>query len=268
MNILQLRIEDIDAGRRLRPVDADYVHLIAASMAEHGQMTPIEVMASPGGKPRPYTLVAGAHRLAAAVQAGLPTIQAMVFEGSELEAELREIDENLIRHELKELDRSVFLARRKEVYERLHPQTKRGGDRRSDQVGSVANLIVRFTASAAERLALSESSISRAIRRYTNLAPDVREQIAPLWIADHGAQLDVLAKLKPEMQREVALIFVRFPGVRSVGEALAQVEGREPEQVDPDEAQFDQFARLWRRMGAASRGRAAKIVQAWAEKQP
>jgi ParB family transcriptional regulator, chromosome partitioning protein len=41
---------------------------------------------------------------------------------------LREIDENLVRTDLNLLERAEHLLRRKELYERLHPETRKGGN--------------------------------------------------------------------------------------------------------------------------------------------
>jgi hypothetical protein len=43
------------------------------------------------------------------------------------EAELAEIDENLIRAELSPAERALHIGKRKELYEKVHPETKTGG---------------------------------------------------------------------------------------------------------------------------------------------
>ena len=49
-----------------------------------------------------------------------------MFSLSDLEAELAEIDENLERCPLNDLEYSQHLDRRKTIYEELHPETKQG----------------------------------------------------------------------------------------------------------------------------------------------
>jgi len=74
--LYSVALNTIDVGERLRPVDPDYVALLAASMAERGQDTPIVISAgSPDGNHR---LIAGAHRLAAAQSLGWEEIEALV----------------------------------------------------------------------------------------------------------------------------------------------------------------------------------------------
>ena len=139
MNIAAIPLDQIDLGDRLRAIDEEYAQLIAASMAEDGQRTPVEVRA-PDEAGR-YRLIAGGHRVRAAQIAGLTEMQAVVLKVSELDAQRLEIEENLCRHELTELDRSTFLARWKEVYEALNEAAKHGKGRSkstSRQVGDLS----------------------------------------------------------------------------------------------------------------------------------
>lgn len=123
--VLSIPLDLIDVGERLRAVDRDYVSLIAESLAERGLDTPIIVTAA--GADGRHALIAGGHRVAAASLAGWTEIPAKVVEADELQARLIEIDENLIRRELSALDRAVFLAERKRIYEAMHPATRPGG---------------------------------------------------------------------------------------------------------------------------------------------
>jgi hypothetical protein len=59
---------------------------------------------------------------------------------------------------------------RKAIYEELHPETKHGGDRKSDQV---ANSGTRFTADTADGTGKSERSIQIAAARGEALGDDL-----------------------------------------------------------------------------------------------
>ncbi|MFN8992815.1 MAG: ParB N-terminal domain-containing protein, partial [Pseudomonadota bacterium] len=110
----QIHVED-----RLRSVNPDHAALIAESFRANGQMTPIELRRQLGdGK---LFLVAGAHRLEAAKLAEMGEIAAIVTDFGRDQARLREIDENLCRRDLTELDRATFLAERKVVWAKLNP---------------------------------------------------------------------------------------------------------------------------------------------------
>src|SRR5215813_2518015 len=74
-----------------------------------------------------YRLIAGWRRYNACMRLGWSKIPAVVRTMDDLHAELATIDENLVRQELTVLERCEQLARRKEIYEALHPETKHGG---------------------------------------------------------------------------------------------------------------------------------------------
>ena len=249
MNTLRIPLEEIEVGERLREVDPDQAQFMATSIILHGQMTPIEVRPNPG-RPQPWVLVVGGHRMAALELAGLPHATATVFEGTALEARLREIDENLVRHELTVLDRSTFLAQRKALYEQIHPETQHGMGR-WDQVAKLATL--RFTADAQERLGLSERVVQRSVTLHERLLPEVRRRLTGTWLANHGSQLEALSKAPgDEQQQAIALMFgeitVGSTRPSCVADALATVRGEAAEVGDPVDAAFNAFLRAWKRM--------------------
>jgi uncharacterized ParB-like nuclease family protein len=84
--IIAIPLTQIDVGPRLRPVDPAWVELLAASLAERGQDTPITVR--PAEEAGRYMLVAGGHRVAAAEVAGLEALDAFVTEATDDEATL------------------------------------------------------------------------------------------------------------------------------------------------------------------------------------
>ena len=254
MNIIAIPLDRIDLGDRLRAVDEEYAQLIAASMQEDGQRTPVEVRAAEGGGK--FRLIAGGHRFRAAEIAGLTELQAVVLKVSDLDAQRLEIEENLCRHELTELDRSTFLARWKEVYEALNEAAKHGKGRSkatSRQVGDLSDRrIERFTAVASERLRLSERVIQRATNRYRKIAPDVRARISGTWLSANGAELDLLAKMRPDVQRKVVGL-MEARGAKGLAHLRDEVMGIRSPVPDADQAQFDALVKAWRRAGAKAR---------------
>ena len=88
-------------------------------------------------------------------------------------AELAEIDENLCRSNLSPAQEAQAIARRKAIYEELHPETKHGGDRKSDQVDNLATRSDRFTAATSDATGKSERDIRRAAARGEALGDDL-----------------------------------------------------------------------------------------------
>lgn len=254
LSVVSIPLADIDVGERLRGIDDDAAAVIAASMQEQGQRTPIEVRKV--GKR--YRLIAGAHRMRALTLAGIDTAFAVVVKADDLEAQLLEIDENICRRELSELDKATFLAKRKEVYEALHPETKHGGDRKSDQVDSLVHLIPSFTEATAQKLGLDARSVRRSVHRYTSIVPDVREKIAGTWLANNGAQLDALSRETPEFQRQIADFAVQWSGVKNVSEILRQIRNQ-PRKKPP--TTYDKLVALWNRADDATKLRFQEFLQ-------
>jgi ParB family transcriptional regulator, chromosome partitioning protein len=252
--VLSIPLDQIEVGERLRAVDADYVALIAESLADRGLDTPIIVTGA--GADGRHRLIAGGHRVAAARQAGWTEIAAKVVEADELQAKLIEIDENLVRRELSALDRAVFLAERKRIYEALNPETAHGKAKKSkgsEKSTSLSTFADRFSKATAAKLGVDERTIQRAVARAA-IRPDVRAMIAGLPIADSGAELDKLAALSPDLQFEVAR---RLGGeTRTIATALVAINGapRTDNRAQADK-QYAALLSAWRKAGKAARRR-------------
>lgn len=254
-DVQSIKLADIIVTDRLRAVDEDHALLLAANMKAEGLNVPIEVRPAPK-KPGRFILIAGGHRHRGATLLGWDTIDAIVIEVSADQARLREIDENLYRVGLTELDRAVFLAEKKRLYEKLNPAAKNGGDRKSDQFAIFGDLIPRFSQEACERLGMSERTLQRTLARAA-LPADVRARIAGTPMADKGSDLDALLKLPPE-QRMPALDLLFGAAVdapRTIAEAAQRLSGARPAAPSEDDAHLDALMKAWRRAGASARKR-------------
>ncbi|MCW8305591.1 ParB N-terminal domain-containing protein [Acidiphilium sp. PA] len=112
--VLTVPMSQIEVSDRLRIVDQAEVQKLAVSISKTKQISPVEVRAIAPGQ---YRLVAGAYRIAAIKSLGQTQVRAVLFEGNDDEARLREIDENLYRQELSPFDQAEFLAERRIVWE-------------------------------------------------------------------------------------------------------------------------------------------------------
>lgn len=244
-------VADIDYGMRLRAVDPAHAALIAENIRQTGRLrSPVEVRKVKARKgQRPYCLIAGGHRLWAVGDIlGWREVEAFVFECSDDEAKLAEVDENLVRHELNPLDRAVFLAERKDIWERLHPETKAGIAGGKARQGA-ATEIISFARDTAERCGITERTVQLAVSIARDLAPEARRRLAGTAFARKQSELLALAKLAPEHQlRVLDLLLAEEPAARSVEAARRLVLNIR----DRDDADEKDLARLLRAWGDAS----------------
>lgn len=197
--VATLAVADIEIPprrRELRSVDD-----LAESIATLGLLNPITVTPQDNG----YRLVAGFHRIEACKSIGWETIPAIVRDLSEIDAELAEIDENLIRNELSTLERAEHLARRKQLYESKYPEARRGGNYGNQHTGGKQRLndIVSFSQDTSSRTGQSERSIQRDVRIADHIPDDVRDALRQTPIADRKVDLLELAGMEPSEQREI-----------------------------------------------------------------
>ena len=197
---MQINIENIQVNPGRREALPDAVRELADSISAVGLLNPITV-------DRDYTLIAGLHRLEAAKLLGWGEIECNVSSLEGLRAELAEIDENFVRADLETLEFGKLLLRRKEIYEMLHPQTKHGGDRKSQKIKSskcAFDPAPSFVDDTAEKLGVHRSTIKRQIQIAKNLTPETKEIIQDTGCKVKQKDLLKLSHMEPEQQERAA----------------------------------------------------------------
>lgn len=190
------RITDITINHR-RPVARATVAQLCDSIQQVGLLNPITVTEC-------GVLVAGLHRLEACRELGWAEIKCNVIR--EDEAELAEIDENLIRNELNTMERGELLARRKAIYEERNPETKAGtaGANASNaaQGREHASEIISFATDTAAKTGLSPRSVQQEVQIANKITPEVKDAIRETPLADKKTELLRLARMEPAQQMQ------------------------------------------------------------------
>lgn len=182
---------------------------MAESIKQIGLLHPITVKCDEKDQTTIYTLVAGAHRLEAFKLLGKESIEAKIIMKDDLQTELIEIDENLIRNEMGYLLRSDTLARKKEIYEKLYPETRVGGDRGNQYTGGKTQELrsdkPSFVEDTASKTGLSKRTIETEIQISKNVIPEAKPVLEEQKIPKTEAIK--LSREEPEVQKKIIPIF-------------------------------------------------------------
>jgi len=217
---MELKISDVIVGNRKRKLNESKVQSLAESFSSIGQLQPITVSEGDYGT---YRLIAGLHRLEAAKAIGWEKIQAAVFEGGEIETELAEIDENLMRNDLTVLEQGEHLARRQELI-----GFKQGDNRFTTGRGETVSPL-KTTLEIAKDIGLTERSAQHRMQVARNIVPEVKDAIRDTEIANSTTQLLELARLAPEKQVEVAKSIT--DGAVSIADAFKNINKEKRERM-------------------------------------
>ncbi len=229
MEVRYCGVHDVQIGDRLRSLDPEKVATLAESMDAIGLQQPISVWSD---SMETLELVAGLHRLEAARKLGWEDIDCIFVNLDEIDRQLWEIDENLMRAELTAMERAQHTAKRAEVVKQKaelmiklninSDEPKKRGPKDKGQK--------KFVADTAKATGRSEMSVRRDKSRGENIAKDVQKEIAGTDIEDSGVQLDALAKAPPDEQRE-AVRAVNLGHAKDVREVLPGAEEKDRERV-------------------------------------
>ncbi len=206
-------------ARRLRE---DKVAELAGSIRLVGQIEPILIT-------RDGRLVAGLHRLRAHEVLGLPTVRAEMVQVDPLQAELIEIDENLMRADLTVFEQAQHLQRREEILASLGLRAQRGDNQHS--AGGDAASPPLTTADLAAQMGISERSAQKRLQIARGITPEAAEIIAGLDPSEHALpdsteDLRRLVRMEQARQVEVARR-IASGAARDVRHARMQIEAEE-----------------------------------------
>lgn len=204
MEIRVIKISDIKISDRNRKFNADKANELAKSIEKIGLLQPIVIDNN-------YNLIVGLHRLEACARIlGWEDIPCQIVYFDELNSEIAEIDENLIRADLLVLERADLLARRQEIYELSHPETKAGVSQAlamhrhlGHNVTEFISATPAFAKNIAGRANVSERKIRQEIQISKNILPEIKNIIGNTNLADSKVDLINLCRLEGNIQKEV-----------------------------------------------------------------
>ncbi|WP_313350499.1 ParB/RepB/Spo0J family partition protein [Paracoccus sp. (in: a-proteobacteria)] len=255
--------DSIVAEGRLRPVSEAGVQAILGSIEELGQIvTPLVVRQRRDKNGVAYELLDGAHRLEAARRLGLETVPVRVFECTNDQARLLEIDGNLAGAELNPLDTAVFLASRKAVYERLHPETKAaaGAALAAKRWDATEPSSAAFATVTAEKFGMTERQVRKIVAAGSRLGPDeiakLRSAPKPVTLKD----LQVIAKIGNAVERYDVVHLLEAGSAKSAADArlkwkISQPDYEGPAPVCAEDAEFADLINRFDRSSMAAKRR-------------
>jgi len=116
--VQMVKVADVRVPKdRREAISEEVVADLVESIGAIGLLHPITISES-------KQLIAGLHRLEATRRAGRDEIPAIVKSLTAIQAEMVEIDENIVRKKLSILQQAELMKRRKRLYEAVHPETK------------------------------------------------------------------------------------------------------------------------------------------------
>lgn len=197
---MQIPISQINVSEGRREADQEAVQELMDSISKVGLLNPITV-------DQEYALIAGLHRLEAAKLLGWTEIECTVSSLEGLLAELAEVDENVVRRGLSAVEYSDLLLRRKEIYEALHPETKNGGDQKSEKIRTSkcrSDSMKSFVQDTAEKLGVGRRTVERQIQTAKNLTAEAKDIIRDTGTKITKKDALKLSRLEPDQQRDAA----------------------------------------------------------------
>ena len=204
---MKVKISNIKINPGRREAEPKAIEELARSIAAVGLMNPITLDQN-------NTLIAGLHRLGAVKLMGWTEIECSIIGMSGLQAELAEIDENIVRTKLTKQELGDQLLRRKDLYEMLHPETKAGAAQAAGMNRAIGNNVAAklapttksFVEDTSEKTCMSKRTISRLLQIANNMTQDAKRIVQASDLPQDTALK--ISRLPDDQQAEAASLLV------------------------------------------------------------
>ena len=211
---MKVKISNIKINPGRREVTHAAIEELSKSIAAVGLLNPITVDQN-------NTLVAGLHRLEAVKLLGWTEVECSIIGMNGLQAELAEIDENIVRTRLSRREMCEQFLRRKEIYEMLHPETKAGAAQAAGMNRAIGNNVSAslaptsksFVEDTSEKTGMSKRTISRLLQIANNMTQDAKRIVQANDMSQDTALK--ISRLPQDQQAEAASLLAAGT-VRSV----------------------------------------------------
>ena len=243
MQIERIFVDGIKVPEGRRDCNAKAVASLAESMKKVGQLQPIIVQYVNNEA----LLIAGRHRLQAAIDLGWECIDAVFIDGDAIDLELREIAENLHRADLTVQERADQVARWVELIEQKDRLVKPA---QVAQVSVGGRGKTGGDSKAARDLGLDRDEVRRA-KKISSIAMEAKEAARAAGIDDNQSKLLAIAKEKTAEAQ--------------VAKVVSFTKAKEQQAADDHEVSAKwrrSFEKIWNRGSAEDRDWA----RAWIDK--
>lgn len=266
-------VADVEIGsNRLRGLSRARVDglKVAINDGDSPPLLPIEVCQRPGQKT--WTLLDGLHRLTAATECGVASIEALVHDNSTITSRMVELQRNLFTAALAPLEKAkhiaelYYLERTKRGLEPSDDPRRLGGRPRktfkeAEKETSAISAEVSLSGAVGQSIGLHERQIRNYLSLYRALSPAAADKLERFNLDLPAAQLTLLAKQTEEMQVEIVerlLIPVDHPDEKERAKRIKTVSAaitatRRPSKVENDSKQLSIMLAAFTRMSVVER---------------
>ena len=252
---LELSSIDPDWDNRARGVSENGVESLIFAIEENGFTDPILVRRKGRGDDCRFVLIAGGHRLTAALRLGWDKIPAIIFADiTDRRAKFMELGDNLAGKRLDCLEEMEFLTEWQRVFLEEHPEARRGvaGGKARHGQPTAEIAVSSFIDAAVEATGFSKRKIYDRLALGRTLSQDDFKALRSAPNKVTPGDLDALSKLGETEVRNRIIDQFQSGKTPSIREATSALKPSKPSS-DPDEAALRKLGAAWKRASMKAR---------------